>query len=131
METIGTVVKAAAARNPALASRLSRAEGILRADPPRRVYQDARLWHVPAVGRPGSVYLVDRLSETCTCPDFRQHRQALAEGRCEGAPGGWCKHRLAVEMLCRLLREPDPQPQPAAPAVDIEAALIANLELLA
>jgi len=108
-QTIAALVEEGAANVPALASRLARAADVLRENPPFKVTPPAaRLWHVPSSQRERVIYLVDRLDSSCTCPDFRQYRNTRDNGRRRGAPSGWCKHRLAVEMLCKLNREPEP-----------------------
>jgi hypothetical protein len=110
--TIAALVEEGSANIPALASRLARAADVLRENPPFKVAPHAaRLWHAPSSQRERVLYLVDRLDGTCTCPDFRQYRNTRDNGRRRGAPSGWCKHRLAVEMLCRLNREAQPNEQ--------------------
>jgi len=115
--TIAALVETGEQNVPALASRLHKAAEMLRSNAPSKVNVPAsRLWHVPSQARAGVVYLVDRLDQSCTCPDYRQHCNWRSSGRHNanprGAPAGWCKHRLAVEMICRLRCEPDPQPDP-------------------
>jgi len=123
-QTIAALVQEGTARKPALASRLERAADILRTDPPHKVNRDSRLWHVPSCQRERVLYLVDRLNGTCTCPDYRQHANWRANGTDRpprGAPAGMCKHRLAVEIICRLCSEPDPQPaQDPGPAPGLD-----------
>lgn len=101
--TIAQAVKTASEKQPRLAGRLERAGDILRsAGAPYKAKPPAdRLWTVQSQSRDKVAYLVDRDDRSCTCPD---HRQYLAtEGR-RGAPSGWCKHRLAVELLLRVQR---------------------------
>ena len=143
--TIAALVQTGEQNVPALASRLHKAAEILRTNSPRKVnVPSARLWHVPSESRAGVVYLVDRLDRSCTCPDYRQYCNWRSSGRHNtnprGAPSGWCKHRLAVEMICRLRCEPEPEPAPdprPAPglawqrgSLSVEAAQAGEMALL-
>lgn len=140
---IRRLVVTGSANRPELTDRLNRAADILRYDPPRRASRDARLWLVPSQNRENVLYLVDRLNSTCQCPDYGQYANWRGNGTNRpprGAPSGWCKHRLAVEMICRLNDEPEPEPPPQpAPApgldwhrqsVSIEAAQCGYLALM-
>jgi hypothetical protein len=122
MATLAALVKLGTKKNPPLAPRIYRAAGIVTKNPPRPVKHSDSLWLVPSASRPGVKYLVDTANNLCTCPDFRQHIIARSKGRKAGAPAGWCKHRLAVEMVRRLA---------PPPAEDLTAALTANIGLLA
>jgi len=88
------------ARRPELADTLNSAAAIVRYDPPRPASRTSRLWLVPSEHREHVAYLVDRTAKTCACPDNRRNRGRL------------CKHRLAVEMFCRLNDEPEPPDAP-------------------
>jgi hypothetical protein len=101
MFTIAEAVKIGSENQPRLAGRLQRAGDILRsAGAPYKAKPPAdRLWAVQSQSRDKVAYLVDRADKSCSCPD---HRQYLATDGRRGAPSGWCKHRLAVEMLLRL-----------------------------
>lgn len=103
MKTIAEAVKIGSENQPQLASRLERAGDILRskAAPYKAKPPADRLWVVGSQSRENVEYLVDRDDSSCTCPD---HRQYLATDGRRGAPSGWCKHRLAVEMLLRVQR---------------------------
>jgi len=90
------LVIAGTARRPDLADALNSAADIAHYDPPRPASRTARLWLVPSEHRQNVAYLVDRTAKTCKAPECRRH------------PGRLCKHRLAVEMFCRLNDEPDP-----------------------
>jgi hypothetical protein len=121
---IRRLVVAGSARRPELEQRLNRAADILKYDPPRHAGRDSRLWLVPSEQRENVLYLVDRLNGTCQCPDYGQYANWRSNGTNRpprGAPAGWCKHRLAVEMICRLSGQPDPEPEPApAPAPGLD-----------
>jgi len=86
-------------RRPDLADELARAAFIVRDAPPRHASTDSHLWLVPCDHRENVAYLVDRTAKTCKAPQCRRH------------PGRLCKHRLAVEMYCRLNDEPEPPEQ--------------------
>ena len=97
--TIAALVVTGSARRPELAGRLKRAANILRQTAPYKAKPPgARLWSVPSQSRARVTYLVDRADNSCSCPDYRQ----WAATKRRGAPGGLCKHRLAVEMIAKL-----------------------------
>ena len=134
--TIAALVETGSAHRPELATRLQRAANILRQTAPYKAKPpDGTLWSVPSQSRAGVIYLVDRRDNSCSCPDYRQ----WAATRRRGAPGGLCKHRLAVEMIARLTGElvtarPPAElqrvaNQPEAP--DLTAALQRHVGLLA
>ena len=105
------LVVTGSSRRPDLADRLNRAADIVRYSPPRRAGRTSRLWLCPSERRENVAYLVDRTAKMCQCPDHQAYRKAHERGNRTkriGAPGGLCKHRLAVEMLCRLNNEPEP-----------------------
>ena len=119
--TIAALVSQGKTARPELAARLDRAAVLLRSTAPHKASPPAaRLWQVPSQSRDGVAYLVDRLDASCTCPDHREHRNNPRRG----APGGLCKHRLAVEMICRLAGEAAPQP------ADLTEALYQHIGLL-
>jgi hypothetical protein len=104
------LVVTGSSRRPDLADRLNRAADIVRYSPPKSVSRNARLWLCPSERRENVCYLVDRTAKTCQCPDHQAYRNACTRGSTTkriGAPSGLCKHRLAVEMFCRLNNEPD------------------------
>jgi len=99
--TIRDAVTLAARGRPYLARRVHRAATILRTNPPaRKTPGSDRLWLIDSTQRDGVAYLVDQEARSCTCPDYRAYLQALRNG----APHGWCKHRLAVSILLAIER---------------------------
>ena len=72
-------------RIEALYERLQKAKKLVEENKVRKV-AGAEAWVVEN-GR-GEFYLV--ANDSCTCPDFQNRRDLH---------GGWCKHRLAVEIL--------------------------------
>jgi hypothetical protein len=122
MTTVAALVERGMKNSPLLAARLQRAARIVTSNPPRPVKHSESLWLVPSASSPGVRYLVDTENHLCTCPDFQKHILARSKGRKAGAPAGWCKHRLAVEMVRRLA---------PPPVEDLTVALTAHIGLLA
>ena len=116
--TLIRFVTTGTARRPDLARRLQSAAYMVRDDPPKNIGRDSRRWLCPSETRKNISWLVDRTAKTCQCPDHQAYRRARANGNGHkriGAPDGFCKHRLAVEMYCRLNHEPDPPEEENAP----------------
>ena len=88
-------------KHPELTSRVDRAAAIVRQGGYTRVTDHT--WLVPSSS--GTIgYLVNG---TCTCPDYTGvHPQSgdVAPLK-DRAPRGWCKHRLAMLMLVKLISD--------------------------
>jgi hypothetical protein len=50
-------------------------------------------WEVGSETDDGKLYAVHTTAGSCTCPDYQR------------APHGWCKHRLAVQLVVRAEEE--------------------------
>ena len=89
LEELRALVGRGRLRCPELATRLERAASIVVLRAIRPLADGSHL--VESEREPGRFYHVHR---HCTCVDSRH------------APGGWCKHRLAVGLLTALGRDP-------------------------
>ena len=91
-------------KSPDLATRLDRAAAIVRGPRPCVRVSDAT-WIIPS--QTSSIGYV--VNHACTCPDFTgvDPRSGEVASPPNRAPGGWCKHRLAMLMLVQLEHDQD------------------------
>ena len=86
---------------PELSSRIDRAAGIVRRGGYVRVSDTT--WLIPS--SEGTIGYV--VNDSCTCPDFTGIDPRSGDVARPGnrAPRGWCKHRLAMLMLVKLISD--------------------------